>query len=88
LPFFICLLYFSFSSHCSFLPLFYVYFSFYSHSLPLADILILRRSVTSSASGFGGLEDACWPLVSAEIVGFFRAEKFLRRGRKAGGHMS
>jgi hypothetical protein len=34
-------------------------------------------------SGFGGLEDACWPLVPkfagsnpAEAVGFFRAKKF------------
>jgi hypothetical protein len=35
-------------------------------------------------SGFGGLEDACWPLVPkfagsnpTEAVGFFRAKKFL-----------
>jgi hypothetical protein len=50
-------------------------------------------------SGFGGLEDACWPLVPqfagsnpAEAVGFFRAKNsqhaFLRRGSKAGGPMS
>jgi hypothetical protein len=36
----------------------------------------------TSLSGFGGLEDACWPLVlkfagsnPAEAVGFFRAKK-------------
>ena len=45
-------------------------------------------------SGFGGLEVACWPLVTkftgsnpAEAVGFLRADKnpqhaFLRRGSK------
>ena len=39
--------------------------------------------VTAVASGFGGLEVACWPLVPtfagsnpAEAVGFFRAKKF------------
>jgi hypothetical protein len=49
---------------------------------------------------FGGLEDACWPIVPkfagsnpAEAVGFCRAKKnpkhaFLRRGSKAGGPMS
>jgi len=52
------------------------------------------------ASGFGGLEVACWPLVPnfpgshpVEAVGIFRAKKnpqhaFLRRGSKAAGTMS
>jgi hypothetical protein len=40
------------------------------------------KQVTLLNSGFGGLEDACWPLVPkfagsnpAEAVGFFRAKK-------------
>jgi hypothetical protein len=42
-----------------------------------------NMKVKQSHSGFGGLEDACWPLVPkfagsnpAEAVGFFRAKKF------------
>jgi hypothetical protein len=52
-----------------------------------------------NSSGFGGLEDACWPLVPkftgsnpAEAVGFFKTKNpqhaFLRRGSKAGDPMS
>jgi hypothetical protein len=40
------------------------------------------RNTNYVSSGFGGLEDACWPLVPkfassnlAEAVGFFRAKK-------------
>jgi hypothetical protein len=51
------------------------------------------------ARGFGGIEDACWPLVPkfagsnpTKAVGFFRAKNpqhaFLRRGSKAGGPVS
>jgi hypothetical protein len=54
---------------------------------------------TRSASGFGGLEVACWPLVPkfagslpAEAVGFFGRKNlqhaFLRRGSKAVDPMS
>jgi hypothetical protein len=55
--------------------------------------------VTLTESGFGGLEDACWPLV-LKFVGSnpakpsdFSGRKnphhaFLRRGSKAGGPMS
>jgi hypothetical protein len=60
---------------------------------------IRRKLSNSSSSGFGGLEVACWPLVTkfaishpAEAVGFFRAKNlqhaFLRRGCKAVGPMS
>jgi hypothetical protein len=44
------------------------------------------RSKSVDLSGFGGLEDACWPLIlkfagsnPAEAVGFFRAKKFAAR---------
>jgi hypothetical protein len=44
------------------------------------------RRETCHFSGFGGLDDACWPLVPkfagsnpAEAVGFFRAKKSLAR---------
>jgi hypothetical protein len=54
---------------------------------------------SASGSGFGGLEDACWPLVPkfagsnpAEAVGFLGPKNpqhaFLRSGRKAGGPIS
>jgi hypothetical protein len=46
----------------------------------LTHMIIVK--VTCPLSGFGGLEDACWPLVPkftgsnpAEAVGFFRAKK-------------
>jgi hypothetical protein len=59
----------------------------------------LKEAQKHFASGFGGLEDACWPLVPkfavsnpAEAVAFFRAKNpqhaFLRSGSKAGGPMS
>jgi hypothetical protein len=51
--------------------------------------LLVRRI----ESGFGGLEDACWPLVPkfggsipAEVVGFFRAKKLLSK-RSLGGEV-
>jgi hypothetical protein len=55
--------------------------------------------LTLEASGFGGLEVACWPLVpkfagshSAEAVGFVGRKNpqhaFLRRGSKSVGPMS
>jgi hypothetical protein len=54
------------------------------------DIKTLDLRLTCKYSGFGGLEDACWPLVPkfagsnpAEAFGFF-----LRRGSKAGDPMS
>jgi hypothetical protein len=42
-----------------------------------------RRYVTVALSGFGGIEDACWPLVpkfaGSNPAGFFRAKKFPAR---------
>jgi hypothetical protein len=42
----------------------------------------IKGKLTPLESGFGGLEDACWPLVPkfagsnpAEAVGFFRMKK-------------
>jgi hypothetical protein len=42
----------------------------------------IRENLKVLISGFGGLEDACWPLVPkfassnpAEALGFFRAKK-------------
>ena len=61
----------------------------------LSPRLLTRYRVTSTESGFGGLEIACWPLVPnfagsnpAEAVGFFQGEKnpqraFLLKGSKA-----
>jgi hypothetical protein len=44
-----------------------------------------EKSVTSPlARGFGGLGDACWPLVPK----FAGSNAFLRRGSKAGAPMS
>jgi hypothetical protein len=43
---------------------------------------MIARSITYNIKGFGGIEVACWPLVSkfagsnpAEAVGFLRAKK-------------
>jgi hypothetical protein len=55
--------------------------------------------LNSAVSGFGGLEEACWPLVHkfaglhpAEAVGFLGGKNpwhtFLRRGSTAVGPMS
>jgi hypothetical protein len=48
----------------------------------LIPLLISPTGVILKSSGFGGLENACWPLVPkiagsnpVEAVGFFRAEK-------------
>jgi hypothetical protein len=58
-----------------------------SHSLTslLAQSRIVEQ-LREIKSGFGGLEDACWPLVPkfggsnpTEDVGFFRAKKFPAR---------
>jgi hypothetical protein len=62
-------------------------------------VLPLAVPFISCVSGFGGLEVACWPLVSkfagsypAEAVGFLGRKNpqhaFLRRGIKAVGFMS
>jgi hypothetical protein len=44
------------------------------------------KDITNICCGFGGLEDACWPLVPkfagsnpAEAVGYFRAKKYPAR---------
>jgi hypothetical protein len=49
------------------------------------------KNIKSSSSGFGGLEDACWPLVPkfagsfpAEAVAFFRAKKSPARRHSEG----